>query len=72
VLDAHDCGVYDFCAIIPIIHGAGGRVIRYDGQGLDNGAVLDMDTNYAAFAVGDEELVEPVAGLLEKAAWLSK
>ena len=36
------------------------------------GAVLDMDTNYAAFAVGDDELVESVAGWLEKAAWLSK
>ena len=72
VLDASDCGVYDFAAVIPVIHGAGGRVARYDGQALDDGRALDFETNYAAFAVGDPRVLGPVLAGLEKAAWLSK
>lgn len=42
LLDASDSEIYDIAAAIPVVEGAGGRVLSYDGTALDRGTVLPL------------------------------
>jgi fructose-1,6-bisphosphatase/inositol monophosphatase family enzyme len=71
--DASDNEIYDICAGIAIVAGAGGRVFSYDGTPVDQGAKLDLECvtrTYGLVAVGDVALVPLLVPALSGCAWL--
>lgn len=74
VISSFDDSIYDVCAAIPVISGAGGHVLKLDGTVMGSGAKLLMDPNVpcGCFAVGDSALIDLVKDGLAKAAWLVK
>ena len=55
-----DMGIYDFCALVPIIIGAGGFMVDWQGE------PLGLQSDGRVIAAGGQDLLETARNLLEK------
>ena len=74
-ISAPDSAIFDICAAIPVVVGAGGAVVRYADGVLEACALspelelpsMDPEMPYPVLAVGDARLLAPTGRVMSAA-----